>query len=142
MTAHTLSDAQLESLIAHAVAGKDRSYSPYSKFRVGAALLTRDGVIFSGCNVENASYGGCICAERTAVVKAVSEGHRKILAIAVATDLDSFATPCGICRQYLSEFNKDMIVVLTKVSGAHRITSMRELLPESFGPEDLGIEAP
>lgn len=90
-----------------------KSYSPYSKFRVGAALLTKSGVIFTGTNVENRSYGGTICAERTAICKAVSEGYLDFQAIAIiGLDSDKILPPCGICRQFISEFGKDIVVIM------------------------------
>ncbi|KAJ3044754.1 hypothetical protein HK097_001385 [Rhizophlyctis rosea] len=122
----------------HAATAKQNSYSPYSKFRVGASLLTHTGEIFTGCNVENASYGGAICAERTAFVKAVSEGHKKFLAVVVATDVeDAFISPCGFCRQFMVEFGKELLVYMTKADGSHSVQKLKELLPHSFGPEDL-----
>ncbi|KAJ3040878.1 hypothetical protein HDV00_010338 [Rhizophlyctis rosea] len=116
---------------------KNASYSPYSKFRVGAALLAKSGAVFTGCNVENASYGGAICAERTAFVKAVSEGERKFVAIVVATDVDSFISPCGFCRQFMVEFGKELLVYLTKSDGSVSVKKLKDLLPDSFGPDDL-----
>lgn len=94
----------LKQLIQKSFEAKEMAYSPYSKFRVGAAILTESGEYITGCNVENASYGLCICAERTAICKAVSEGHHKFKAIAVSSDLeDKFISPCGSCRQFLIE---------------------------------------
>ncbi|KAI9204964.1 cytidine deaminase-like protein [Polychytrium aggregatum] len=97
-------------LAGQAQQAKAHSYSPYSKFRVGAALLAKSGRIYSGCNVENASYGGCICAERTAFVKAVSEGEREFVAIFISSDLEDFISPCGMCRQFMVEFGKGLKV--------------------------------
>ncbi|ORZ30579.1 cytidine deaminase [Catenaria anguillulae PL171] len=132
-------DAQRRELMATAVKAKDYSYSPYSKFRVGAGLLTESGKIYMGCNVENASYGGCICAERTVYVKAVSEGHTRFPAIAVATDLDYFAAPCGMCRQFMAEFGTETVVILTRAGSTeeYQERTVGGLLPESFGPKDL-----
>ncbi|KAJ1986231.1 hypothetical protein H4R33_003479 [Dimargaris cristalligena] len=128
----------LAELPGQALTAQCLSYSPYSKFRVGAALLTTDGQVFTGCNVENASYGACICAERTAFVKAVSEGHTSFRALALATDLkDKFGTPCGICRQFMSEFGTDLTVILVKPSGDTRSYPLSDLLPIAFGPDDL-----
>lgn len=112
-----------------------RSYSPYSGFSVGAALLTEDGRIFQGCNIENASYGVGICAERTAVFKAVSEGALSFRAIAIAAD--TIAWPCGACRQVLNEFAPDIRVLVTDAAGNVDEKNLRELLPNSFGPEKL-----
>ncbi|KAI8608417.1 cytidine deaminase-like protein [Chytriomyces sp. MP71] len=99
-------------LCALAMSAKTHSYSPYSKFPVGAAALAEDGTVYLGCNVENASYGGAICAERTAFVKAVSEGQRSFVAVAVVTNLRSFASPCGFCRQFMVEFGKNLQVII------------------------------
>jgi len=123
-------------LIARAVEARPWAYAPYSNYKVGAALLTASGKIYDGVNVENAAYPSCICAERTAVVKAVSEGEREIVAIAVATV--NGGTPCGTCRQVLSEFGLDATLLV--VDGAGNIvqrTTVRALLPDSFGPEKL-----
>ncbi|KAG2067351.1 cytidine deaminase [Suillus decipiens] len=132
-----------DRLLQAAVEAKTFAYVPYSKFRVGAALLTEDGEIIKGANIENASYGGTICAERTAFVKAVSEGKRKFAALAVTTDVASPIAPCGICRQVIREFcSLDMPILLAassykeKEDGVHEST-LGELLPFSFGPEDL-----
>ena len=111
------------------------SYSPYSGFSVGAALLAEDGRIFQGCNIENASYGVGICAERTAVFKAVSEGARSFKAIAIAAD--TIAWPCGACRQVLNEFAPDIRVLVTDAAGNVDEKNLRDLLPNSFGPEKL-----
>ncbi|KAK3105111.1 hypothetical protein FSP39_017486 [Pinctada imbricata] len=120
---------------------KKKSYCPYSKFRVGAALLCEDGTIITGCNVENASYGLSICAERTALTKAVSEGHRRFKAIAVASDLKtSFIVPCGACRQFLIEFGADWDVYMTKPDGTFDVKKTGELLPNGFVPESLEEE--
>lgn len=106
------------------------AYVPYSGYRVGAALLTAQGKVYGGCNVENASYGLSICAERSAVVKAVSEGEREFEAIAVVTD--DGATPCGACRQFLREFGNDIVVILADRRGHYNVTTVGELLPHGF----------
>lgn len=111
------------------------AYAPYSNYAVGAALLMADGRIFTGVNVENASYGLTICAERTAVFKAVSEGARKIVAIAVCTE--NGGSPCGACRQVLVEFAGDVPVFLSDAQGNTRQTTLYALLPDHFGPEHL-----
>lgn len=124
------------ALIARAVEARQWAYAPYSHYKVGAALLTASGKIYDGVNVENAAYPSSICAERTAVVKAVSEGEREIVAVVVATA--NGGTPCGTCRQVLSEFGLDAAVLV--VDGAGQIvqrTTVRTLLPDSFGPEKL-----
>lgn len=128
-----------DELINEAILAKEESYSPYSKFRVGAALLATSGKIYRGCNVENASFGGTICAERTAMVKAVSEGERKFKAIAVVSDNPDFTPPCGICRQFLAEFGIDMKVIMPGKEKI-KIMELSELLPEAFLPEDLDME--
>ncbi|XP_060852593.1 cytidine deaminase-like [Rhopalosiphum padi] len=124
-------------LISMCTLAREKAYVPYSNFKVGAALRCDDGTIFSGCNVENASYGLAICAERTAIVKAVSEGKTKFTTIAIAgLNKNQFVPPCGACRQVLSEFNNpnnDMIVYLYKPEGTNVImTSVSELLPLDF----------
>ncbi|CAI6349899.1 unnamed protein product [Macrosiphum euphorbiae] len=124
-------------LISMCTVARERAYVPYSNFKVGAALRCDDGTIFSGCNVENASYGLAICAEQTAIVKAVSEGKTKFTTIAVAgLNNNQFVSPCGACRQVLSEFNNpnnDMIVYLYQPEGSNVVkTSVSELLPLDF----------
>ena len=127
----------IPELIEASIQVKSNSYSPYSKFRVGAALLTKGGQIYRGCNVENASYGLSVCAEVCAFVKAVSDGHREFSAIAVTTDMtDSFATPCGACRQFILEFG-DCFVILARPDKQYRVCTIGELLPHSFSPADL-----
>ncbi|GAB1350030.1 cytidine deaminase [Ignavibacteriales bacterium] len=114
------------------------SYSPYSKFRVGAALLTKSGEVVLGANVENASYGLSICAERTAFVKAISEGKKEFSAIAVVGDMDEFCTPCGACRQFMDEFcGKEFEIVLINSKDELKILKMNEILPFSFNGEHL-----
>lgn len=128
--------AEYGALTTQALEARTRSYSPYSKYAVGAALLTSEGEIFQGCNVENASYGLTICAERSAVVSAVSQGKKMFTAIAVATKDGGF--PCGACRQVLNEFNPEMVVVIVDEKG--RITcqtTLEAILPSAFGPKNL-----
>ena len=109
------------------------SYSPYSDFRVGAALLTDRGNCYTGVNIENASYGATNCAERTAVFKAVCEGERKIRMIAIASDGEEYIYPCGICRQVLAEFgDEEMSIICTKKNGNYRTHKLGELLPDAF----------
>ena len=116
----------------------ERSYVPYSKFPVGAALLCRDGTVFTGCNVENAAYGSTICAERTALLKAVSEGHTDDWqAIAIAGRGEDYCWPCGSCRQMLYEFAPDLKVLVARGDGEFVETSLNELLPHGFGPKSL-----
>jgi cytidine deaminase len=115
------------------------AYAPYSAFPVGAAALTADGTIFSGCNVENASYPMTVCAERVAVNSAIAAGHREIQAVAVVATRETGVTPCGGCRQVLNEFkpkSSDLMVILEGAEGP-KIVPLAELLPRSFGPSDL-----
>lgn len=116
----------------------ERSYVPYSGFPVGAALLCANGDVFTGCNVENAAYGSTICAERTALVKAVSEGHRDDLErIAVVGNSADYCWPCGACRQMLYEFNPGMTVLVARGDRAFVSYPLHELMPHGFGPKDL-----
>jgi cytidine deaminase len=125
-----------KDLVEIAKKARENAYAPYSKFKVGAAILTEDGRIFTGVNVENASYGLSICAERVAVFKAVSEGYRKFKAIAVVADTDNPTPPCGACRQVLAEFG-NIDVIMANLKGDVKIMKLSELLPEAFTPEDL-----
>ena len=124
-----------QDLIAKAMEAREKAHAPYSDFAVGAALLARSGRVYTGCNVENASYGLSICAERTAVFKAVSEGERDFEAIAVVTE--NGVPPCGACRQVLMEFGEDIQVIVADEAGGYRVFSLQELLPEAFTPEHL-----
>jgi cytidine deaminase len=119
-------------LLSIAAEARERAYAPYSHFRVGAAIACRDGTVFSGCNVENASYGLTVCAERVAVFTAVSNGASDFDAIALVTDTDEPVAPCGACRQVLAEFNPAIMVVMGTVKGKVRKTSLEELLPDPF----------
>ncbi|SHK07337.1 cytidine deaminase [Paramaledivibacter caminithermalis] len=123
-------------LIKKAFEVKEKAYVPYSGFHVGAAVLTDSGKIYTGCNIESASYTPTICAERTAIAKAVSEGERNITAIAVTGD-SQWTYPCGVCRQVIREFGKDILVIIAKTEDEYREYVLKELLPHSFGPEDL-----
>jgi cytidine deaminase len=114
-----------------------RSYAPYSAFRVGAAIVSR-GRVHQGQNVENASYPISLCAERNAIAAMVNAGDRRIDAVAVVTEADRPTPPCGGCRQALWEFGPDAVVVAETTSGARRSWTLRELLPDAFGPADLG----
>ncbi|XP_070812128.1 LOW QUALITY PROTEIN: cytidine deaminase [Pituophis catenifer annectens] len=114
------------------------AYCPYSKYPVGAALLTSEGKIFTGCNVENASFPLSVCAERTAIQKAVSEGHTKFRAMAISCNSQEFyAIPCGACRQFLREFGQEWEIYLTRMDGTYIQKTLEDLLPLSFGPEHL-----
>lgn len=127
----TLAPATAERLLGTAREARQHAYAPYSKFRVGAAVLVEDGRVFAGCNVENSSFGLTVCAERNAVAAAVVAGGRPI-AVAVVTD-DDHVGPCGACRQVLAEFDQDMTVVLADHDGGDvRSVSLRELLPAAF----------
>jgi cytidine deaminase len=118
-------------LVAAATAIRDRAYAPYSQFRVGAALLLARNEVVTGCNVENASFGLSVCAERNTVAAAVAGGATSFLALAVVTDVSPPASPCGACRQVLAEFG-DFPVILANPSNERRVTSVAELLPEAF----------
>ncbi len=126
-------------LIRLAQASRQNAYAPYSHYQVGAALLTATGQVFTGCNVENAAYPMSICAERTAIAKAISEGQRDFVAIAVATS--NGGSPCGACRQVMREFAPHLRVVLADDQGHLRQFTLDQLLPDSFGPEHLPIKA-
>jgi cytidine deaminase len=127
-----------EQLIKEAKAAREKAYVPYSKFQVGAALLTKDGKVYHGCNIENAAYSMCNCAERTALFKAYSEGDKEFAMIAVVADTARPVPPCGACRQVISELcSKDMKVVLTNLKGDEEELTVAELLPGAFSPEDL-----
>lgn len=121
-----------EYLISYAKKAMGNAYSPYSGFSVGAALLTTEGEVFTGCNVENASFGATICAERCAVMKAVSEGYTSFKKIAIVSSGDDLTYPCGICRQFLSEFMEDGIVVVQDKTGNIKEYSLNELIPFAF----------
>lgn len=127
-----------EELVAKALEMRKFSYAPYSHFAVGAALLCEDGTVFTGCNVENAAYGSTICAERTALVKAVSEGHAAgWVTLAIAGSGEDFCWPCGACRQMLYEFAPDLRVLAANQNGQFRQIRLSELLPMGFGPASL-----
>jgi cytidine deaminase len=132
-----LTDELRTRLVQQAIQARKQAYAPYSNYQVGAALLTQSGRLFTGCNVENAAYPDSLCAERVAVVKAVSEGEREFAAIAVVTS--NGGTPCGSCRQVLAEFGLDIVVLIADADGKIRTeTRLAELLPGAFGPGDLG----
>ncbi|MEY8336581.1 cytidine deaminase [Lachnospiraceae bacterium 62-35] len=132
-----------QELAKTALKSMGNAYVPYSHFHVGAALLTEDGTVYTGVNIENSSYPAAICAERTAIFKAVSEGHRKFQAIAVCGGLNGkagdYCTPCGMCRQVMREFceSGDFKILLVKEDGPVKEYTIGELLPLSFGPESL-----
>jgi cytidine deaminase len=133
---NVLTDEQRESLIMAAREARRWAYAPYSKYYVGAALLAVSGEIYDGVNVENAAYPTSMCAERTAVFKAVSQGERKFLAIAVVTE--NGGSPCGSCRQVLAEFGSDIVVLIADETGKLiNESKLSDLLPGAFGPEHL-----
>jgi len=123
-------------LINIAVEAAEKAYAPYSKFAVGAALECGDGTVFTGCNIENASYGCTNCAERTAVFKAVSEGRKEFRRIAIFADTDDYCMPCGTCRQVLNEFAPSIEVLSVRRDGRYVSYSLKELLPRSFSLKD------
>jgi len=124
-------------LVEAARKARAHAYSPYSGVKIGAAVLTSDGSVFTGANIENASYGLACCAERTAIFKAVSEGKRKIVAIAVVGESEDFTRPCGACRQVMVEFNPRMKVLRRGIDGFAEEDTAAELLPAHFGPAGL-----
>lgn len=127
-----------EPLRRAALDAQARAHAPYSGYQVGAAILTKAGAIFHGCNVENASYGLTVCAERTAIVTMVAAGEREPVAIFIVTPGDDPGTPCGMCRQVLAEFAVDLPIRLRGASGAELETTLGELLPRAFRPSALG----
>lgn len=127
-------------LVALALRSRENAYAPYSHFSVGAALLCEDGSVYTGCNVENAAYSCGVCAERTAAVKAVSEGKRAFAAIAVAGSSDAICTPCGLCRQFLYEFAPQMRVLCANAAGDYEAYTLSDLLPHGFGGKTLAGE--
>lgn len=127
-----------KSLLSKASEGRKNAYAPYSNFKVGAAVLTENGTVYTGCNIENASYGGTNCAERTAIFKAVSEGNKVIKAIAIIGAEDEYTYPCGICRQVISEFaEKDAKVIIGKSENEYIVKTLEEILPGAFTKKDL-----
>jgi len=122
----------LDQLLERAVEARKNSYSPYSKFPVGAAVLTRGGKIYTGCNVENAAYGLTICAETSAVIKAVSEGSQDIVAVAVVADTEDVCRPCGSCRQVILEFGDEIVIIMGNLKGDKETKNIKELIPLGF----------
>ncbi|PKM83074.1 MAG: cytidine deaminase [Firmicutes bacterium HGW-Firmicutes-14] len=135
-----LTKDEITRLVDTAREAREKAYAPYSGFKVGAAVLGYDNKIYTGCNVENVSYGLTNCAERTAVFKAVSEGIREFRAIAIYADTAKYCSPCGACRQVLAEFGPDTIVIQTDNSAGYVINTVEELLPGSFSGGILGRE--
>ena len=138
---NALTQQEIDRLLDLAEEARDHSYAPYSKYHVGAALLTADGQVYQGCNIENAAFTPTNCAERTAFFKAVYDGHRAFKAIAIIATGEEMGFPCGVCRQVMAEFcDKDFVIVTanrdrTKVD----VSSFETLLPHAFGPKDLGV---
>ena len=127
----------MNKLLEAALAARDNAYAPFSKFKVGAAIEDDTGRIFTGCNIENATYGLTICAERVAVFKAISEGARKFKRIAVAADTEVLTPPCGACRQLIWEFCGDIPVSMANLKGKIEVIQMRELFPRPFDDSNL-----
>ncbi len=127
----------LEELIEAAKVVREKAYAPYSNFKVGAALLTKKGKIYTGCNVESASYGLTVCAERVAIWKAVSEGESEFETIAVVADTEELTPPCGVCRQIIWEFCGDVPVIFANLKGKTETVKMSDLLPRAFDTKFL-----
>lgn len=130
-----------DPLVAAAATAREQAFAPYSEFRVGAALEAEDGTIIFGCNVESASYGLTMCAERVAIFKGISEGHRRFRRVAVVTDTDLPTPPCGACRQLLWEFAPAAEVLIANLNRTIKRYRVRELLPDAFDAGNLGVEA-
>lgn len=145
MDASKISDIPVAELIRSAMEARKKAYAPYSGYMVGAAVLTNELRIYTGCNIENAAYTPTVCAERTAIFKAVSEGWRRFKAIAVVGspkgDVTQYAFPCGVCRQVMREFADadNFVVIVAKSEQDYQACTLRELLPEGFGPENLNL---
>jgi cytidine deaminase len=134
-----MDDDRLDKLVGAAVLASSNAYCPYSKFRVGAAVLSEHGHIYTGANIENASYGLTICAERAAIFRAVADGCRQILAVVIYTPTSVPAAPCGACRQVMREFASTPLLIHCACDGPNTISrTLIDLLPESFGPDNLG----
>ena len=127
-----MSEESLQELIETAKTARLRSIAPFSNFLVGAAVKTEDGKVYIGCNVESASYGLTVCAERVAIWKALSEGERKFTELAIVADTETLTPPCGTCRQIIWEFAKNATIVLANLQGETQVVSIRELLPRAF----------
>jgi cytidine deaminase len=130
-----LNEETIQDLVSRAIAARQRAYVPYSHFAVGAALLTKSGQVYTGCNVENASYGMTVCAERVAILKAVSEGETEFALLVVVTEIG--ASPCGACRQVMVEFAPEMPVMIVDLAGNGATLSAAQLLPLTFLPQHL-----
>ncbi|MDU4888952.1 MAG: cytidine deaminase [Clostridium sp.] len=129
---------EIKELVKLSIEAREKAYVPYSNFKVGAAVEMEDGSVYTGCNIENASYGAANCAERTAIFKAVSEGHTSIKKIAVVGDMSAFTSPCGICRQVIAEFASDDIeIIIVKNEDEYQVKTLEEILPGAFRKSDL-----
>ena len=139
MNGFELTEQKINQLVELALRARERAYVPYSHFRVGACLMSKNGTLYCGCNIENAAYTPTNCAERTAVFKAVSEGKKDFLAIAVVGDREEPLTPCGVCRQVLTEFvdGSTFEVIMEDGAGGIKVMKLEELFPASFSPKDL-----
>lgn len=127
-----------QKLVELALESREKAYAPYSKFKVGSAILTEDDKIYTGCNIENASYTPTVCAERVAIFKAVFDGHIKIKKVAVVGKLEDFTFPCGVCRQVIREFcTDDCEIIIIKNINEYKVFKFTEILPYSFGASDL-----
>ncbi|NLY90700.1 MAG: cytidine deaminase [Firmicutes bacterium] len=135
-----LSEADGRRLLAEAQKFRAKAYAPYSQYQVGAALLTKSGRIYGGCNIENASYGACICAERVAVARAVADGEREFVALAVVADGPEPGSPCGICRQFMAEFAPRLTLIMANLEGKTRWGSLEQYLPYAFSKDYLEVE--
>jgi len=126
-----------QDLLEQAICARERAYSPYSRFQVGVAVRAKAGTIITGCNVENASYGLTICAERVALSHAVSQGILEFTQMVIVTDTDAPTPPCGACRQFIYEFASNLEIWTCNLRGTHRYFHLSEILPEAFGPATL-----
>ncbi len=135
MPSHVINQDQIDDLVDRAIEARQNAYAPYSKFRVGAAVLTASGTVFAGCNVENASYGLCLCAERTAICNSVAAGQQELVAVAVSAV--PLAMPCGACRQFIHEFGKDITVICVNADDPRQrsVRSIESLIPDCFSFE-------
>ncbi|NMB46852.1 MAG: cytidine deaminase [Firmicutes bacterium] len=128
-----MTEKEIHDLIEQAIIARKRAYAPYSHFPVGAAVLTNTGEVYTGCNIENASYGATCCAERVALFKAISEGHEDIRGIAVVAASHEAVPPCGICRQVMIELAPQAVLAMANLEGKRVVTTVKELLPGAFG---------
>ncbi|NLY30922.1 MAG: cytidine deaminase [Firmicutes bacterium] len=132
-----MTEREIDDLVSCAVKAREKAYTPYSKFSVGAAVLTGSGEVYTGCNIENASYGATCCAERVALFKAVSDGEKDIRMIAVVAEGEKAVPPCGICRQVMIELAPQALVVMANLEGERESWTVQELLPNAFGMSSL-----